>query len=284
MHWIHPIHKNGKKSDAQKYRGVHLTSQVSKIIERAIGHTFLPWVHRNSAFGANQYAYTTSRSHKDALAVNVCRWILSLEAGNFIGLYRSDVKAAFDRVRRSRMVSKLRVSGLHQKVVKFLESWLEERKSKVVVGGQRSSEQPLRNSVFQGTVLGPPLWNLFYCDASRATESLGFEEVVFADDFNCDKEFPGSNTDEEAWSEMEICQTSLHSWGRANSVTFDSTKEGFHILHKRRGCGGDFKQLGVFFDTSLTMDNGIAEIAKEAGWRLRAVLRPKRFFRRHELM
>ena len=32
------------------------------------------------------------------------------------------------------------------------------------------------------------------------------------------------------------------------------------------------------------MDKGIAVIAREAGWRFRAVLRPKRFFRRQELM
>ena len=135
----------------------------------------------------------------------------------------------------------------------------------------------LRNSVFQGTVLGPPLWNIFYRDASSATSRLGFIEVVFADDLNCTREFPAGTSSEECLAALKACQDILHSWGRANSVTFDSTKEGFHILHRRIGSGGNFRILGVTFDAGLLMDEGIAEIAKEAGWRLRALLRPSVF-------
>ena len=42
----------------------------------------------------------------------------------------------------------------------------------------------LRNMVFQGTVLGPTLWNLFYEDARRAIQEAGFVEIVNADDLN----------------------------------------------------------------------------------------------------
>ena len=40
----------------------------------------------------------------------------------------------------------------------------------------------LSNSVFQGTVLGPPLWNVYYQDARRHVNDVGFLETVFADD------------------------------------------------------------------------------------------------------
>ena len=50
---------------------------------------------------------------------------------------------------------------------------------------QNSDDQALANSVFQGTVLGPPLWNYFYADARFSVRNLGFTETVFADDFNC---------------------------------------------------------------------------------------------------
>ena len=139
--------------------------------------------------GANQYAYLKRRGYKDALATNVCTWLLALENGEAIGLYCSDVAGAFDRVRSERLVSKLEVLGLPNTVVRFLESWLQQRKSVVVVGGAASSEWILCDSVFQGTVFGPPLWNVFYADASRSTSMLGFEEVVFADDYNCPKGF-----------------------------------------------------------------------------------------------
>ena len=284
MHWIHPLHKKESKADPTKYRGVHLTAQVSKLVERAIGQTFLPWLHSNKGFGENQYAYTASRSHKDALAANVCSWLLQLELGYLVALFGSDVRGAFDRVRRTRMTQKLRSSGLHPKVVLFLESWIEDRKCVVIVGGQSSRERTLSNSVYQGTVLGPPLWNLFYRDATRATSPHGFEEVAFADDYNCFRSFDSQTPLNEVIAEMEACQSSLHSWGRANSVTFDPTKEGFYILHRRVGCGGNFVLLGVTFDPKLLMDDAIAEIAGEAGWRVRSLLRPMRFFSVPELI
>ena len=55
-----------------------------------------------------------------------------------MGLYCSDVSGAFDRVRCVRLVEKLRRSGLHPTIVRFLESWLEDRISMVVVGGEMS--------------------------------------------------------------------------------------------------------------------------------------------------
>ena len=45
--------------------------------------------------------------------------------------------------------------------------------------------------VFQGTVLGPVLWNVFYEDARRAMEEWFFEEIMYADGLNACREFPG---------------------------------------------------------------------------------------------
>ena len=116
--------------------------------------------------------------------MNICNWLLFLDGGCAVGLYCSDVSGAFDRVRCERLTAKLHASGLHPNVVRFLASWLEDRESMVVVGGEKSGVTELANSVFQGTVLGPPLWNMFYADAALATQLLSFVEVVFADDYN----------------------------------------------------------------------------------------------------
>ena len=185
LHWIHALHKRGSKADPRHYRGIHLTCQISKVVERVLGQTFLRWAVDNTLFGPNQYAYTTARSHKDALAVNTCSWLLSLEKGQLVALYCSDVSGAFDRVRATRLQVKLQRSGLHRQVVALLESWLEERECTTLVGGNCSDRQILRNSVYQGTVWGPPLWNIHLSDARVAVQSVGFEEVIFADDLFC---------------------------------------------------------------------------------------------------
>ena len=117
---------------------MHLTSQISKVIERVVGCAFLPSAIRMQLFGKKQYAYTIRRSHRDALAVNICNWLLFLDDGCAVGLYCSDVSGAFDRVRCERLTAKLHASGLHPNVVRFLASWLEDRESMVVVGGEKS--------------------------------------------------------------------------------------------------------------------------------------------------
>ena len=99
-----------------------------------------------------------------------------------MGLYCSDVAGAFDRVDRELLTRKLRSSGLSLCFVRVLESWLDDRVAEVVIGGQAAAPAPLRNSVYQGTVWGPPLWNL-HCESARhSVNECGFREVVYADD------------------------------------------------------------------------------------------------------
>ena len=81
---------------------MHLTPQLAKVVERAVGQTFVPWLGAH-AFVEHQYAYSVGKSHRDVLAVNVCYWLLLLEEGCAIGLYCSDVSGAVGRVYRERL-------------------------------------------------------------------------------------------------------------------------------------------------------------------------------------
>ena len=56
-HWVHAIHKRKSRADANKYRGVHLTAQLSKVVERAIGCLFIPWAEAHDLYGPCQFAY-----------------------------------------------------------------------------------------------------------------------------------------------------------------------------------------------------------------------------------
>ena len=287
-HWIHGIHKRGPKAQGKNYRGVHLTPQLSKVVERSIGSLLLPWLESTDAYGPNQYAYTKRRGYKDVLTVNVCSWLMLLEQGLAVGVFCSDVSGAFDRVSRTRLCEKLEATGLHPDAVGFLASWLEDRTSQVVLGGASSAAEPLTDSVFQGTVLGPPLWNTYFSDARRALARKHFKETVFADDLNCWKAFLldrlGPTPHEAALVELRNAQHELHLWGQANQVLFDASKESFHILHRRLYFGETFKVLGCVFDPQLRMLEAAKHVAMEAGWRLKALLRCRRHFTTPELM
>ena len=85
-------------------------------------------------------------------------------------------------------------------------------------GGQRSNNMELRSMVFQGTVLGPTLWNLFFEDARHAIQEAGFVEIVYADDLNGFREFEHNVSVDSVMTEAKKCPTELHKWGKANQI------------------------------------------------------------------
>ena len=196
-------------------------------------------------------------------------------------VYCSDVAGAFDKVKGDRLVEKLRAAGVPLQMLRVIESWVEARTAHVVVDGRGSKGMALRDMVFQGTVFGPPLWNIYYADARAPVRKNGFQEVVYADDLNAFKAFDHSSLAEDLHSDMEQCQKDLHAWGRANQVEFDASKESKHVLATcGRGSGEPFALLGVSFDEGLTMAGALHSLVHEASWKLAPILRTSRYFPR----
>ena len=83
-HWVHALFKRKSRVDTKHYRGVHLTAQMSKVVERTIGTVWIPWSEKNLLQGPNQYAYCKVRGYKDTLTVNVCNWIWLMEQGYMV--------------------------------------------------------------------------------------------------------------------------------------------------------------------------------------------------------
>ena len=284
LHWIVALHKRSSVFEAKNYRGVHLTPQISKAVERMFADALKPFIDRLDLFGTNQFAYAQGRGARDAVAFLTLTWIQAFEKQRKVGVFCSDVQGAFDRVRTVRIVEKLRRSGIPTKLVAVLASWLDTRRAQVVVEGQISDDAVLQNMVYQGTVLGPPLWNLFFRDARAAVMAAKFEEVVYADDLNAYKEFDKMIENEAIIAECKTCQHHLHEWGKANSVTFDPCKESLHVLSRWEPMGEDFKILGIDFDLRLRMEPCIASTTTDAAWKINAVLKTRRFYSDSELM
>ena len=67
-------------------------------------------------------------------------------------------------------------------------------------------------------------------------------------------------------------------------MTFEPTKDHFHIISKYAPHGEYFPMLGVTFDTKLTMDVEVHALMNECGWRVSQILRGGRFFGGQELI
>ena len=121
------------------------------------------------------------------------------------------------------------------------------------MNGHESDPMILANMIFQGTVLGPKLWNVFFKDVDAAVNSRGFVAKKFADNLTTFKLFDRDQQNDDIFNELKECQEAVHSWGAANRVSFDKDKEEFCILHHCSGIGRDFRLLGPTIDYKLTM-------------------------------
>ena len=72
--------------------------------------------------------------------------------------------------------------------------------------GSASEEFVLEDTVFQGTVLGPPLWNSFSADVAKPASATGGKEGVFADDLNVFREFDRFTSVPDIMTELSDCR------------------------------------------------------------------------------
>ena len=173
----------------------------------------------------NQWAFRPGHSCRDVTTMSVCKWILAFHHRRKVGVYLSDISGAFDRVRTDLLLAKCRAVGMTDVWILFLTSYLQPRRAVVLVDGSRSSEFILQNMVFQGTVLGPTLWNVFFrrLSPSHRSQRCGWIKICGWHD-----------GDQRIWVECSTrfalypiaSHTDCRSWvGQAQPNDFDNAKE-----------------------------------------------------------
>ena len=114
-------------------------------------------------------------------------------------------------------MAKLEAAGIGETYLKFLDAYLEKRYAQVIEEGTASDPFEIHDTVFQGMVLSPPLWNLFFADMVDAAESNSGDASIFADDLNVFKRFDRSSGSCRAfWDGFraeQVPQTHPRRWG-----------------------------------------------------------------------
>ena len=137
MHLLCPIYKKLSVYMAANYRGIHITSVLSKVAEHVIGDPLVAFL-QDRGFGKNQWAFTKGRSCRDLVTMLTMCWILEIGKGNIIDAYLSDTSAAFDRVFKDYLMGRLQAAGVGPLYLNFVDSYLQPRSAQVVVEGAAS--------------------------------------------------------------------------------------------------------------------------------------------------
>ena len=190
-------------------------------------------------------------------------------------MYLSDISGVFDKRNRRLLIGKLAQLGLPNSFLDFLNDYLMPREGYVTVENAISEAMLLCDMVFQGTVLGPSLWNAFFADVATVVPVANQEVNLFADDLTGTMACAVTVSNDILISELHEMQDRGHAWGRQNQVTFDPAKEFFKVVHPSQGLGEPFKMLGTKIDCALTMQPCVESILTQSRPKIRALLRSK---------
>ena len=280
---ITPIHKGGSTSDPANFRPISLTSHVSKTAERLVREELVRHLEMSDKMDKCQHGSRRGRSTLSQLLEHHDEIIRMLENGENVDSVYLDFSKAFDKCDIGILMYKLKALSVTGKLLRWIHSFLSNRKQQVVVDGKSSKITDVKSGVPQGTVLGPLLFLIYIHDIGNNISAI---KKVYVDDTKVKK---GVKTEDD----VEILQADLdkiYQWAKDNNMTFNGKK--FQVM--RYGQNEELKNntlyltedanevierfetvkdLGVIMSEDATFNEHIEAVAKKVrqktGWVLR---------------
>ena len=264
-----PIYKEGSKTDVENYRPISLLSSFSKIYEKLMHKRVLEFLDKNEALHEMQYGFRPGRSCEHAL-LNAQNFILeSLSKKQVTLLLLVDFSKAFDTIEHAILLRKLEHYGIRGIVLKWFESYLDQRKQFVCINGSNSKTKPIKYGVPQGSILGPLLFIIYINDIPGISKFAHF--ILYADDANI---FITASTIEEVFQKFDDLSSELIQWVNSNGLALNLKKTKYMIFstktlesvrdikigNKNIERKSEARFLGVIIDEKLNWSRHIATI------------------------
>ena len=154
-------------------------------------------------------------------------------------------------------------------MLKWFQSYLDNRTQQVIIKDSLSSEKQLLSGVPQGSVLGPLLFSLFFGPLEDVILAHGLKVMVYADDTQLYISIGSYEDRPVALAKLEPCIKDIPVWcitnglacnpGKTEIVHFlsrfssSSTIRGININGISISPSSDARNLGVTVDSHLQM-------------------------------
>ncbi len=136
-------------------------------------------MQNNNLFSHFQYGFIPKRSTTLQLLKVLDYWTKALDEGYTIDTVYMDFQKAFDKVPHKRLLYKIAKYGINHQILKWIESYLDNRTQYVTVKGNSSTLHKVTSGIPQGTVLGPLLFVIYINDLPN---NILTNIYMFADD------------------------------------------------------------------------------------------------------
>lgn len=172
-----PVHKKGRKRDANNYRGITALCAISKLFEIVVMDPLLS--HCKHLISNDQHGFTSGRSTNTNLLCFTSYITDSMTAHDQTDAIYTDLSAAFDKLNHDIAIAKLDRLGVCGNLLRWFGSYLTDRYLTVVIGDCRSNSFQATSGIPQGSHLGPLIFLLYFNDVHFVIEG---PRLSFADD------------------------------------------------------------------------------------------------------
>ena len=171
--------KSGDIQNPTNYRPISITSCMGKMLEKIIFKYLFNYLETNHIITNFQSGFRPKDSTVNQLLEIYHTIIENLDKGKEIKFIFCDISKAFDKVWHDGLLFKLRKIGIKNNLLSWFNSYLSNRKQRVITEGFSSNWENTQAGVPQGSVLGPYLFLIYINDI---VQNINCNIRLFADD------------------------------------------------------------------------------------------------------
>ena len=163
---------------ADNYRPISLTSICCKLFEKFVRKHLMDHFNEKGLITNAQYGFRSGRSLNLQLLKVIDDFTRARDKHENVDVIYLDFKKAFDSVPHKRLIGVLRQYGVTGRTLNWITNFLSGRKQRVVINDSRSSWQPVKSGIPQGSVLGPILFLIYI---NTMPDKIASKIYLFAD-------------------------------------------------------------------------------------------------------